>query len=116
MLRRARGRVRAGPLRDQPAQGTAGGSRRQRRSWRRWQSAARVVVGCSAVPAEACSGASLPVQARCETFNGQEVRNLARLAELVDGCQDKYMRFGLEGGKLVILDRCACSGTPYIPT
>ena len=45
-------------------------------------------------------------QARCETFNGQEVRNLARLAELVDSCQDKYMRFGLEGGKLVILDRC----------
>lgn len=44
-------------------------------------------------------------QARCETFNGEEVRNLARLAELVDGCSDKYMKFGLEGGKLVILDR-----------
>ena len=26
-------------------------------------------------------------------------------AELVDGCTDKYMKFGLEGGKLVILDR-----------
>ena len=53
------------------------------------------------------------MQARCETFNGQEVRNLARLAELVDSCQDKYMRFGLEGGKLVILDRCACSGASH---
>lgn len=42
---------------------------------------------------------------RCESFNGQEVRNLATFAELVDGCGDKYMKFGLEGGKLVILDR-----------
>ncbi|CAL5219318.1 g1127 [Coccomyxa viridis] len=42
---------------------------------------------------------------RCEAFNGQEVRNLATFAELVDGCTDKYMKFGLEGGKLVILDR-----------
>ena len=44
-------------------------------------------------------------QVRCETFNGQEVRNLATFAELIDGCSDKYMKFGLEGGKLVILDR-----------
>ncbi|BDA41920.1 Protease Do-like 10, mitochondrial [Coccomyxa sp. Obi] len=42
---------------------------------------------------------------RCQTFNGEEVRNLARLAELVDSCEDKYMKFGLEGGKLVILER-----------
>ncbi len=45
------------------------------------------------------------LQVRCEAFNGQEVRNLATFAELVDGCTDKYMKFGLEGGKLVILDR-----------
>ena len=49
-----------------------------------------------------CQGA---LQVRCEAFNGQEVRNLATFAELVDGCTDKYMKFGLEGGKLVILDR-----------
>ncbi|EIE25461.1 trypsin-like serine protease [Coccomyxa subellipsoidea C-169] len=42
---------------------------------------------------------------RCESLNGEEVRNLARLAELVDSCTDKYMKFGLEGGKLVILER-----------
>jgi hypothetical protein len=52
-----------------------------------------------------CEHGEWRVQARCETCNGQEVRNLARLAELVDGCADKYMKFGLEGGKLVILDR-----------
>ncbi len=45
------------------------------------------------------------VQVRCESFNGQEVRNLATFAELVDTCTDKYMKFGLEGGKSVILDR-----------
>lgn len=45
------------------------------------------------------------VQVRCESFNGQEVHNLATFAELVDGCSDKYMKFGLEGGKSVILDR-----------
>ena len=39
------------------------------------------------------------VQVRCESFNGQEVHNLATFAELVDGCSDKYMKFGLEGGK-----------------
>ncbi len=44
-------------------------------------------------------------QVRCESLNGEEVRNLARLAELVDSCTDKYMKFGLEGGKLVILER-----------
>lgn len=44
-------------------------------------------------------------QVRCESFNGQEVRNLATFAEMVDSCTDKYMKFGLEGGKLVILDR-----------
>ena len=50
----------------------------------------------------ACCG-----QARCETFNGAELRNLAQLAGLVDECGETYMRFGLEGGKWVILDRCA---------
>ena len=45
------------------------------------------------------------MQVRCESFNGQEVRNLATFAELVDNCTDKYMKFGLEGGKSVILDR-----------
>jgi hypothetical protein len=44
-------------------------------------------------------------QVRCENFNGQEVCNLATFAEMVDSCTDKYMKFGLEGGKLVILDR-----------
>lgn len=44
-------------------------------------------------------------QVRCGDFNGEEVRNLAQLADMVDRCQDKYMKFGLEGGKLVILER-----------
>ncbi|KAL3146345.1 hypothetical protein ABBQ32_003036 [Trebouxia sp. C0010 RCD-2024] len=42
---------------------------------------------------------------KCEQFNGQELHNLKQLAEAVDTCKEKYMRFGLEGGKSVILDR-----------
>ena len=58
-----------------------------------WRAAAGVEMSCGGG------------QVRCQSFNGEEVRNLARLAELVDGCTDKYMKFGLEGGKLVILER-----------
>lgn len=29
----------------------------------------------------------------------------ARCTALVDGCQDKYLNFGLEGGRLITLDR-----------
>ncbi len=44
-------------------------------------------------------------QARCETFNGVELLNLEHLAETCDSCTDVYMRFGLEGGKCIILER-----------
>ncbi|KAK9834040.1 hypothetical protein WJX81_005089 [Elliptochloris bilobata] len=43
--------------------------------------------------------------ARCETFNGTELLNLEHLAEACDSCTDVYMRFGLEGGKCIILER-----------
>ena len=61
---------------------------------------------------DAWSLSGWPGQARCETFNGAELRNLAQLAQLVDGCADKYMRFGLEGGKWVILDRWGRRAAP----
>ncbi|DBA92177.1 hypothetical protein WJX77_001540 [Trebouxia sp. C0004] len=52
---------------------------------------------------------------KCELFNGQELHNLKQLAEAVDACKEKYMRFGLEGGKCVILDRVqANTDTPII--
>lgn len=44
---------------------------------------------------------------RCEKFNDLELRNLAHLAELVDACKEEYMRFQIDGGKCVILDRVA---------
>lgn len=45
------------------------------------------------------------MQARCETFNGEELLNLEHLAGACDSCTDVYMRFGLEGGKCLILER-----------
>lgn len=41
----------------------------------------------------------------CETFNGQAIRNLRHLADMVDACGDQYLNFGLEGGRLISLDR-----------
>lgn len=45
------------------------------------------------------------MQARCEMFNGEELLNLEHLAGVCDSCTDVYMRFGLEGGKCLILER-----------
>lgn len=42
---------------------------------------------------------------QCMSFNGTDAPNLPALAQQVDACSDKYMRFGLEGGKSIILDR-----------
>ncbi|GMH41469.1 hypothetical protein BSKO_09379 [Bryopsis sp. KO-2023] len=42
---------------------------------------------------------------RCATFNGEDLKNLKHLAELVDKCTDRYLMFGLESGKSIILDR-----------
>ena len=37
-------------------------------------------------------------------FNGQEVKNLRSLAEMVLSCKDKYCRFDLEYNELVIIE------------
>lgn len=42
---------------------------------------------------------------QCLKFNGEPVRNLRHLAAEVDGCTARYMKFGMEGGKSIILDR-----------
>ena len=67
-----------------------------------------------AVALTLCGAYWAAAQARCETFNGTELRNLAQLAALVDKCEETYMRFGLEGGKWVILDRCTWGRTPLL--
>ncbi|GAX78449.1 hypothetical protein CEUSTIGMA_g5889.t1 [Chlamydomonas eustigma] len=41
----------------------------------------------------------------CETFNGVKFPNLRKLAELVDSCTSQYLNFGIEGGRLITLDR-----------
>ena len=41
----------------------------------------------------------------CETFNGTKFANLRQLTELVDSCSQRYLNFGLEGGRLITLDR-----------
>mmetsp|Transcript_37567 Transcript_37567/g.83659 ORF Transcript_37567/g.83659 Transcript_37567/m.83659 type:complete len:631 (-) Transcript_37567:577-2469(-) len=41
----------------------------------------------------------------CETFNGKPLSNLRHLARLVDSCPDRYLNFGLEGGRLITLDK-----------
>jgi len=41
---------------------------------------------------------------RIEHFNDVQIRNLRQLADLVDSCKEKYMRFSLQGGKCVILE------------
>ncbi|KAK9810951.1 hypothetical protein WJX73_000637 [Symbiochloris irregularis] len=42
---------------------------------------------------------------QCLSFNGEDLPHLRSLAQAVDSCEDKYMKFGLEGGKSIILDR-----------
>lgn len=41
----------------------------------------------------------------CESFNGQAVQNLRHLADMIDACEEQYLNFGLEGGRLISLDR-----------
>ncbi|WIA37202.1 hypothetical protein OEZ86_014154 [Tetradesmus obliquus] len=50
-----------------------------------------------------------------ETFNGAVVHNMAHLAAMVDGCDQPYLNFGLEGGRFVTLDRQqVIEHTPHI--
>lgn len=50
-----------------------------------------------------------------ETFNGAAVHNMAHLAAMVDGCDQPYLNFGLEGGRFVTLDRQqVIEHTPHI--
>lgn len=50
-----------------------------------------------------------------KTFNGQPVKNLESLAYAVDSCRHEYLKFGLERGRLVTLDRQeAVQRTPQI--
>eukprot|EP00884_Botryococcus_braunii_P011067 jgi/Botrbrau1/19962/Bobra.0059s0078.1 len=52
---------------------------------------------------------------QCMQFNDVDIRNLKHLTELVDSCTGDSMRFGLEGGKIVILNReLAISEGPQI--
>lgn len=39
------------------------------------------------------------------TFNGTELRNLRHLTDLVDSCTDQFLNFGLDGGRLITLER-----------
>lgn len=39
------------------------------------------------------------------TFNGTTLRNLRHLADLVDGCTEQFLNFGLDGGRLITLER-----------
>ncbi|MEW5310963.1 MAG: hypothetical protein WDW38_002714 [Sanguina aurantia] len=39
------------------------------------------------------------------TFNGTPLRNLRHLADLVDGCTEQFLNFGLDGGRLITLER-----------
>lgn len=48
---------------------------------------------------------------RCETFNGQKLVSLKHLTELVDASTDKYLHFGLEGGRSVVLERSQAVAT-----
>mmetsp|Transcript_2030 Transcript_2030/g.5998 ORF Transcript_2030/g.5998 Transcript_2030/m.5998 type:complete len:611 (-) Transcript_2030:181-2013(-) len=41
---------------------------------------------------------------RVEEFNGTPVKNLRHLADMLDTTTEKYMKFCLEGGKLVVFD------------
>ena len=44
----------------------------------------------------------------CQTFNGEPIINLQYLAQKVDQCmaeECKYLNFGLEGGKVITLDK-----------
>jgi len=45
----------------------------------------------------------------CEAFNGVELHNLRHLAALVDACTAPFLNFGLEGGRLVTLERSAAA-------
>jgi len=40
-----------------------------------------------------------------ETFNGTKVHNLVHLAALVDKADDRYLNFGLEGGRFITLEK-----------
>ncbi|KAG2425827.1 hypothetical protein HXX76_013452 [Chlamydomonas incerta] len=39
----------------------------------------------------------------CESFNGTRLHSLRHLAHLVDGCDQPFLNFGLEGGRLITL-------------
>ena len=72
----------------------------------RLQRGQQVVVLFQVLSAELNAGFRLQTVV-CTHFNGAPLHCLRQLAELVDGCSERYMRFGLDGGRLVILDRAA---------
>ncbi|GIL46280.1 hypothetical protein Vafri_3303, partial [Volvox africanus] len=39
----------------------------------------------------------------CESFNGQRLHSLRHLVELVDKCDQPFLNFGLEGGRLITM-------------
>jgi hypothetical protein len=56
------------------------------------------VVLCSTYPDASIEGYQSWAGERLDTVNGVKVRNLRHLAELVDGCEEEFIRLGMDDG------------------
>lgn len=65
----------------------------------------QVVVLSQVLNAEINIGYEYVTNTTVHRFNGTKIRNLAQLAELVDACQDEYLRFDLDHDEVVVVSR-----------
>ena len=77
------------------------------------------VILCSVFPDPAIEGYMGASGRRLDTVNGVKVRNLRHVAELVDGCKDEFIRFGLDDddpwNEEIVVDRAQMAeATPRV--
>lgn len=65
----------------------------------------QLVMLCEVFADDLTIGYRRGLEGRLHTFNGHEVNSLRHLADLVDACEDRYLRFGLGRGRVLILER-----------
>ncbi len=65
----------------------------------------QLVMLCEVFADDLTIGYRRGLEGRIFTFNEQEVNSLTHLADMVDACEDTYMRFGLGRGRVLILER-----------